>query len=125
MSRVIIPMFSVGLLCIAPATAKADEMPEKKKIEALIKHIEGLKDAKFIRNDQEHDAKTAAGFLRSKWERNDAQIKTAREFIDKIASTSSTTGKPYLIRFKDGKEYQSGIYLLDELKKIEKPAKEK
>jgi hypothetical protein len=100
---------------------RADEKPgtEKEKIEALIKHVEGLKDAKFVRNDKEYDAKTAATFLRGKWDANEAQIKTARDFIEKAASTSGTSGKPYVIRFKD-KEVKCGEYLLEELKKLEK-----
>jgi len=32
---------------------------------------------------------------------------------------SSTTGKAYLIRFKDGKEFKSRDYLLGELKKLD------
>ncbi len=93
---------------------------EKEKIEALIKHVEELKDAVFIRNGTEHDAKTAAKFLRAKWESKEAEIKTAKEFVEKIASASSTSGKPYLIRLKAGKETKSGEYLMAELKKLEK-----
>ena len=105
----------------------ADEKPktEKQKIEALIKHVEILKDAVFVRNDKEYDAKTAAKFLRGKWDSNKSDIKTAKDFIEKAASVSSTTGKPYLIRRKDGKETKSGEYLRAELKKLEQPPDEK
>ena len=58
-------------------------------------------------------------FLRGKWEANDAEVKTARDFIDKVASVSGTSGKPYLIRFKDGREIKSQEFLLAALKKIE------
>ena len=47
------------------------------------------------------------------------KVKTARDFIDKVASASGTSGKPYLIRFKDGHEIKSQEFLLAELKKIE------
>jgi hypothetical protein len=105
--------------------ATADEKPlsEKQKIEALIKHVEGLTDAKFVRNDREYDAKTAAKFLRGKWDANEDEIKTAKDFIEKAASVSSTSGKPYLIRFKGGKEIKSGEYLMSELKKLESAEK--
>ena len=36
----------------------------------------------------------------------------------------SPMGKPYLIRFKDGREMKSRDFLLAELKKIEKPTAE-
>ena len=115
------------LLVLAPGLAPAADKPttEKAKIEALIKHVAELKDAKFVRNDQEHDAKTAAKFLQGKWDANSAEIKTAKDFIDKAASKSSTTGKAYMIRFKDGKEQKAGDYLHAELKKLEKPADDK
>jgi len=97
----------------------AEQAPtEKEKIEALIKHIEGLKDAKFIRNDNDYDAKTAARFLRGKWRANEKQIKTATDFIEKAASMSSTSGKPYVIRFKGGRDVKCEEYLKEELRKI-------
>ena len=98
---------------------------ERQKIEVLIKHVEGLKDAVFVRNGSEYSAKNAAKFLRGKWDSNKASIKTAKDFIEKAASESSTTGKPYLIRFKDGKETKSGVYLLAELKKLERASEKK
>jgi hypothetical protein len=109
------------ILCVTPLL-QARELPaaEKEKIEALIKHIEGLKDAKFVRNDVEYEAKTAVRFIRAKWDSEAKSIKTAKDFIAKAASESSTTGKPYLIRFKGSKEVKAGEYLEKELKRIEK-----
>ncbi len=117
----------VLLLLAVAAVVRADEKPatEEQKIEALLKHVEDMRDAKMVRNDREYDAKTAARFLRGKWEANEAGIKTAKDFIEKAASVSSTTGRPYLIRFKDGKEMKSGAYLLAELEKLEKSAEGK
>src|SRR4029077_13439418 len=98
------------------APAQSAPIPEKQKIEALIKQVGDLKDAKFVRNGWTYEPATAVRFLRGKWEANDAEVKTARDFIDKVASAS---GKPYLIRFKDGREIKSQEFLLAELKKIE------
>jgi hypothetical protein len=104
------------------AIAAEKTLGEKEKIEALIKHVANLKDARFVRNDTEYDAASAAEFLRRKWKWKASDISTARDFIEKIATVSSTSGKPYLIRFKDGKEVKSGEYLSSELKKLEKPS---
>jgi hypothetical protein len=101
-----------------PAAAADASADETKKIEALIAHIEGLADAKFIRNGIEYDAKTAGAFLRGKWDTNKVKIKTAEDFIERVATKSSTSGKPYLIRFTDGKELKSGEYLREQLKKL-------
>ena len=115
---------AVVLCLILPAAmTQASEtairpLSENEKIESLIAHVEGLKDAKFIRNGIEYDAKTAGAFLRGKWDTNKAKIKTASDFIQQVATKSSTTGKPYLIRLKDGQEHKSGEYLAEQLKML-------
>ena len=93
---------------------------ETHKIEALIQKIEALQDAKFVRNGSDYDSKTAAKFLRGKLKSHDKEIKTANDFIEKAASVSSTSGKPYVIRFKDGRKLNCGDYLKTELKNLEK-----
>lgn len=115
---------SAWLLCLlalfsAPATVSAAELPapEKAKIEALINHIGNLKDASFVRNGRNYDASTAAKFLRGKWNKESDQIASVTDFIDKAATKSSTSGKPYLIRFLDGREVECASYLREQLKK--------
>jgi Family of unknown function (DUF5329) len=93
---------------------------EKQKIEALINSVADAKDLQFVRNGKTYDATTAAKFLRGKLAANAAEVKTARGFIDKVASFSGTSGKPYLIRKSDGSEIKSKDYLLAELRKLEK-----
>lgn len=97
-----------------PAQAPADE---KARIEGLISHIEGLQSASFIRNGKEYSSTNAAKFLRAKWSRDEDEVKTAEDFIAKVASVSGTSGKPYVIRFNDGKEVPCGEYLTGRLKK--------
>ena len=123
MTRTALVVLALIHLVTGPPQQPQDKESEKKKIEALIKHVEELKDAKFVRNDKEYDAKTAGAFLRGKWDAKKAEIKTALDFIDKAASVSSTSGKPYVIRFKDGKETKSAEYLGAELKKLEKSSR--
>ena len=109
------------LLLAAPSFLYAQSLPvaEKQKIEALIKQVGDLKDAKFIRNGSTYEVASAVRFLRGKWDANAVEVKTARDFIEKVASESRTSGTPYLIRFKDGREIKSREYLLAELQKIE------
>lgn len=108
------------LLFAFPHFVGAEGLPtgEKQKIEALIKQVAALKDATFIRNGSGYNATTAVTFLQAKWAVNAANVKTAREFIDNIASISGI-GKPYLIRLKDGREMIGRDFLLAELKKLE------
>ena len=108
-------VLSVVASLFSPVALFAEAPPaEKQKIEALIAHVEGL-NATFIRNGSDYDAKTAAKFLRGKWSKHDDAIRSAEDFITKAASASGTSGKPYLIRFKDGKEVACGEYLKTQL----------
>ncbi len=112
----------MGLMSVVDpfVVANADDSSkEAEKITQLIQHIEQLQDAKFVRNGKEYDAKAAAEFLRSKWRSRKSKTKTTTDFIELVASKSSTSGKPYLIRFKGGKEIKSGDYLLEQLKELE------
>ena len=111
-------LFLAGVL---PPFVPAQMVPtvEKEKIESLIKEVAELKDTEFVRNGTAYNADTAAAFLRRKWESHQSDVKTARDFIDKVASFSGTSGKPYLIRFKDGTEIQSQDFLLLKLNSIE------
>jgi hypothetical protein len=121
-SRIISAALVLVISMMGPLDLRAAEKPltEKEKIQALIKALENLKDATFIRNDSDYDAKAAARFLRGKWQAQEKEIKTAMDFIDKVASVSSTSGKPYVIRFKGAREVTCGEYLKEELKKLEK-----
>jgi hypothetical protein len=74
---------------------------DRSRIEALIAAVEAA-DVIFIRNDTEHDAAAAGAHLRRKWKHAGDRELTADEFINNIASASSTTGRPYRIKERDG-----------------------
>ena len=117
----LILIFAFTLASADLSFVRAQNLPnsEKQKIETLIKQVADLKDAKFVRNGSNYNADSAAVFLRRKWEANESEVKTARDFIDKVGSFSGTSGKPYLIRFKDGGEINSRDFLLAQLKKLD------
>jgi Family of unknown function (DUF5329) len=116
---ILIFAFALGISDLSFVQAQNLSNSEKQKIEALIKQVANLKDAKFVRNGSTYNADSAATFLRRKWGANESEVKTARDFIDKVASFSGTSGKPYLIRFKDGGEIKSRDFLLAQLKKLD------
>ena len=111
--------FVLPLLGVGHVAAASEPANETQKIEALIQNVRDSKDATFIRNGSAYNSKSAAIFLRRKWQANQSAVKTARDFIDKVASFSGTSGKPYLIRFKDGREVHSRDFLLARLKSVE------
>ena len=116
---VLLPLFLYLTIGIATVVHAQSSATEKQKIEALIKHVGSMSDVKFVRNGTSYNAKTVATFLRRKWEANQSQV-NVYDFIEKIVSFSGTSGKPYIIRFKDGDEANSRDVLLAALKKIEK-----
>ncbi|MFM2221567.1 MAG: hypothetical protein RLZZ553_1315 [Verrucomicrobiota bacterium] len=119
----------INILCVLIATivlpqaTMAEELSEQAKIEALIQTVESLTDAKFVRNGSDYNAKSAAKFLRSKWDSQRKEVNSAEDFIAVIATRSSTTGKPYLIRPKNGAETPCADFLKEQLKRIEAAAK--
>ena len=95
------------------------QLSENEKIDALIASVESEKGAVFIRNGVEYDAKSAAKHLRSKRRWASSKIKTAKEFIEKLGTGSSQSGKPYTIRLKNGKQMPSADFLNAELDRLE------
>ena len=96
-------------------------LSEKEKIEKLIAHVEGLQGAVFSSaTAQEHAAKEAADHLRTKWQAAGDRAKTARDFIDHLATKSSTSSEAYTIKLKDGTVKRAGEYLHERLAELEK-----
>jgi len=92
---------------------------EAQKIEKLIAYIE-KSDAVFIRNGNEYLSKDAAEHLRMKYKKAGNKVKTAKDFIDYIASKSYMSGNPYKMKFKSGAIINTRDILYNELRKIEK-----
>jgi hypothetical protein len=107
------------LLLFAGLSASAQALSEEQKIQSLITYMEGLDKAVFIRNGDEYSAKQAGKFLREKWKRKADKIKTAKDFIVTCGSISSTSGKPYQVKFADGTLVNTQDLLVKELARIE------
>ncbi|MFC5272070.1 DUF5329 family protein [Adhaeribacter terreus] len=117
--------FAEGALAQSAANAATPKpvtktISEEEKINRLIKYVAGLQGATFIRNGDEYPAKAAAEHLQMKRRKAGNRVKTAREFIDGLASESYLSGEAYQIRLKDGKTYKSRDVLMKELQRIEK-----
>jgi hypothetical protein len=97
-----------------------EEGAEKEYIGQLIEHVRTLESAVFIRNGEEHAPAEAADHLQRKWDYAADDISTAEEFIEQLASKSSTTGEPYRIRLADGTEQPSGQYLRERLAELKR-----
>ena len=90
---------------------------EKKKIDFLLHEIEQLDGAKFWRNGTAYSPKEATEYLRMKmrWGDKGRPVKSAKDFIERIASKSSITSRPYLIQLPDGKKIEMKAFLEQKL----------
>jgi hypothetical protein len=110
----------LGALAAAGAHAGMTPVSEAQRIQYLIRSVEQLSNAKFIRNGSAHDAPAAAEHLRLKLRRAQGRCDTADDFIRLCASKSTVSGQPYQIRFADGSLLTSEAFLRLKLKELEK-----
>ena len=86
-------VFPVLTLMMAPALATDAPNAEVAHLLSVV----AASSCVFIRNGKQHTADEAVKHLEMKYHRVSRRIDTAETFIDRIASESSLTGKPYLI----------------------------
>lgn len=87
-----------AILTIIEGEPPPDETAE---IKALLDHIRGLDAAYvFIRNGEEHTPEETAAHLERKW-KSKSGIRSVDDFIDQLATHSSQSGKPYLVRISN------------------------
>ena len=80
-----------------PAYAKLTAH-EEARINAMLEGLAQKKGLIFVRNGDEHTCDEAVSHLRLKLGNTRNRIDTAEQFIDKVASSSSITGKPYIVK---------------------------
>ena len=89
----------VALLACAALANAVDRLPaEEARIEYLLAVVASLHDAQFIRNGTAYDSTAAV-----------------KHFIHYCGSASSISGKPYEIRFPDGRVIPSADFLRQKL----------
>ncbi len=98
-------LFVFLLFALMPAVSVADTMNDE--IDYLIDSV-GRGGCTFIRNDRKYLGRDAREHLRSKRRLNAQLINSTEEFIEKIASESSTSGAPYLISCR-GQQQETAI----------------
>lgn len=106
----------VAGLLMAPLARAEPPLPVQIEANFLLGYLEGSA-CQFYRNGTWYDSKAAQAHLRVKYkylaQRN--QINTTEEFIEKAASESSLSGKPYQVKCNDGVAVSSSQWLHDEL----------
>lgn len=73
---------------------------------------------KFERNGKIYPAAKAASHLRMKYAHERSRIETAEQFIDLLASKSSSSGRDYHVMTKGGTVFPAALVLHNELDRI-------
>jgi hypothetical protein len=108
----------IAILSVMPFALTKGSPPSnvRTEIEYLLNYIE-TSGCSFYRNGSWYEGARARAHLRAKYDYLTARqlIGTAEDFIDKAATKSSISGKPYKIRCGDGVEVESGPWLRQSL----------
>jgi hypothetical protein len=98
------------LLTLAAGAAHALDSPAKEEIDHLLDAV-AKSEARFLRNGKEYSSQEGADHLRYKLGQAGDRVKTAEDFIQGIGTKSYFSGKPYLMKQKDGTTTEVGPWL--------------
>jgi hypothetical protein len=116
----------VTCLFVAAGTAAPLAPSARAEIDALMAKLEASV-CEFNRNGVWHTAPDAKAHLlrKLKYLEDKGAVRSAEQFIELAASSSSTTGQPYLVRCGNGAPVQSGTWLLSQLRALRPPGRAK
>ena len=106
-------------LSLVPVARAEPATKMQTEVNILLGFVEGS-GCEFYRNGTWHDSKAAQAHLRDKYKYLVASnlINTAEEFIERAATESSFSGKPYEVRCNGGATITSNQWLRKELARI-------
>jgi hypothetical protein len=104
------------LLVVLPAFAEPTATPVRAEIDALLARLQAP-GCEFNRNGKWYEGADAQAHLLRKLEyiEDRTTVRSAEQFIDLAASTSSRSGKPYLVRCAGGEPVESRAWLREQL----------
>ena len=113
-------LFALLLAAVAALAQATPSASEQKLIDTLILRVSNMKSMTFMRNGDEHNAADAAKHMQAKFDHFKDEIVTAEDFIDRCASRSEVTGKPYQVKLSDGVVRDAKEFLTAELHTLRK-----
>ena len=109
------------LTCFLVAAGNAASLPPvaKAEIDDLLSRLEASS-CTFNRNGTWYPATEAKSHLlrKLKYLEDRGAVQNAEQFIERAASSSSTTGQPYLVQCGSGAPVQSGTWLRSQLQGV-------
>jgi hypothetical protein len=113
-------LFALLLAAVAALAQATPSASEQKLIDTLILRVSNMKSMTFMRNGDEHNAADAAKHMQAKFDHFKDEIVTAEDFIDRCASRSEMTGKPYQVKMPNGAVKDAKEFLNAELRTLRK-----
>ena len=112
------------LLALALACAVAAASPARPEIDALLARLQSS-GCSFERNGSWYDAAKARDHLLRKLEYLEDRnlVQTSEQFIDRAASGSSMSGRPYRVRCGSAPPVESRAWLSEQLKVVRAAAR--
>jgi hypothetical protein len=109
-------LLTILLVVSLPVMAAGPDAVAQKEVEHLMNYL-ASSGCQFNRNGTWYDAPRASDHLRQKYDYllRKNLVATAEDFIERAASESSVSGKPYLVKCKGHDEVQSGAWFRAEL----------
>lgn len=111
-----VALFLLTCLLVAAGNAASLSPVAKAEIDGLLSRLE-TSSCTFNRNGTWYPATEAKSHLLRKLEylEDRGAVQNAEQFIERAASSSSTTGQPYLVKCGSGAPVQSGTWLMAQL----------
>ncbi len=117
----------IAVILLASSIAFAElSSVAKDEISHLFAYLKGSS-CEFLRNGSWHSAEDAAGHLNAKYDyflKRD-MISSTEDFIERAATKSSMSGKPYLVRCGGSAPIENAIWLKEELAAYRKSGRNK
>lgn len=117
MKRNLATALAAFLLPICLALGAENESTEN--VETTVRHLLDLvaaSECAFVRNGKAHSGKDASAHMEAKYRHFKEEIRTPEDFIRLATTKSLLSGKPYLVRAKDGKETNCADWMTRALK---------
>src|SRR5215475_12569964 len=119
-------IFLLTWIFVAASTAAPLSAAARAEIDGLMSRLEAS-GCEFNRNGTWHTATEAKSHLlrKLKYLEDRSAVRSAEEFIELAASSSSTTGQPYLVKCGSNAPVRSGTWLLSQLQAMRASARPK
>lgn len=122
MKRLLLVLLTVTFAAAGNAASLAPAA--RAEIDALLSRLEASS-CTFNRNGTWYPATEARSHLlrKLKYLEDRGAVQSTEQFIERAASSSSTTGQPYLVQCGSGAPVQSGTWLRSQLQAVRSPGR--